>query len=162
MIAWKGAGNDNISVALVSRFADSQGNFGIEGLTNKVILGETSSNAPALASDGRRLFLAWKGSGNDNLNTIVSLDDGASFSGKYTSPETSDAGVSLVGSALPFGSRTPSSCHRLIGNETLMCRVAWQLPARGATSRAIRLAASGVTLTSRPHRWSAVQPCPFK
>jgi hypothetical protein len=37
-------------------------------LVNKVILGDTTDQAPALVSHFGCLFLAWKGSGNENLN----------------------------------------------------------------------------------------------
>ncbi|HEV2387204.1 MAG TPA: glycoside hydrolase family 18 protein [Candidatus Acidoferrales bacterium] len=96
MIAWKGSGNDNLNVAEVGFFADSQGKFGIEGLANKIVLGDTADGSPALASHDGRLFLAWKGSGNDNLNVMFSSDGGATFSGKYVSPETSDAAPALA------------------------------------------------------------------
>mgnify|MGYP001438362551 CR=1 FL=1 len=95
-LAWKGSGNDNLSVAQVSFFANNQGGFGIAGLTNKIILGETGSNSPTLASLDGRLFLAWKGSGNDNLSIMFSTDNGASFGGKYIAGETSDASPALV------------------------------------------------------------------
>ena len=39
---------------------------------NKVVLGDTSSQNPAIASLGGRLFIAWKGSGNDHLNVMFS------------------------------------------------------------------------------------------
>ena len=43
---------------------------------------ETSDDAPALASDGTSLFIAWKGSGNDNLNVAqVALDPAGSPTG---------------------------------------------------------------------------------
>ena len=104
MIAWKGSGNANLSVAQVGLFADSKGDFGIEALTNKTILSDTSDNAPALVSADRRLFLAWKGSGNDNLSVMFSGDNGASFGGKYISPETSSAAPALAsdGSQIPI------------------------------------------------------------
>jgi hypothetical protein len=96
-IAWKGSGNDNLSVAQVGLFADSQGGFGIEGLTNKIILGDTSSAGPALASQSGVMFLAWKGSGNvRNLSVMFSSNNGASFGGKNISNETSDAAPALV------------------------------------------------------------------
>jgi hypothetical protein len=67
-IAWKGSGNDNLNIAEVSLFANTAGGFGIEGLVNKVTVGDTSPRAPGLTSDNGRLFITWKGDGNDNLN----------------------------------------------------------------------------------------------
>jgi hypothetical protein len=60
------------------------------------VLSDTSEAAPALASHNGRLFLAWKGSGNDNLNLMFSDDNGASFRGKMTFPETSSHGPALT------------------------------------------------------------------
>jgi len=67
-IAWKGDGNDNLNIAQVALFANSAGGFGIEGLINKVTVGDTSPRAPGLTSHDRSLFITWKGDGNDNLN----------------------------------------------------------------------------------------------
>jgi hypothetical protein len=55
----------------------------------KRTLGDTSPRSPALASLNGQLFIAWKGDGNDNLNVMVSGDNGQTFGGKFTSPETS-------------------------------------------------------------------------
>ncbi len=44
---------------------------------------------PSLASLNGRLYIAWKGDGNDNLNVMCSADNGLTFGGKFTSPETS-------------------------------------------------------------------------
>ena len=71
-------------MAKVTLFGNTAGGFGIEGLEDKVVLGETSEAAPALASHNGRLFLGWKGSGNDALNLAFS-DDGVSFGGKRPS-----------------------------------------------------------------------------
>ena len=38
---------------------------------------------------GGRLYLAWKGDGNNNLNVMSSSDFGRTWGPKYTSPETS-------------------------------------------------------------------------
>ena len=59
------------------------------GFLNKVTLGDMSPVSPALASFKGRLYLAWKDSGNNNLNVMYSTDDGKTFGNKYTSPETS-------------------------------------------------------------------------
>jgi hypothetical protein len=64
------------------------GNF-ITGFTNKVTLSDTSQLTPTLASNNGRLYLGWKGDGNDWLNVENSANNGASFAGKYTSFETS-------------------------------------------------------------------------
>ena len=44
-------------------------------LEDKVVLDDSSGEAPALASHGGRLFLAWKGSGNPQLNAMFSDDN---------------------------------------------------------------------------------------
>src|SRR5262249_23152404 len=69
-IAWKGSSNDHLNVARVAVSGGPLGdpNFKIEGLVDKQILGDTTSSAPSLLSSGGVLFIAWKGSGNDNLN----------------------------------------------------------------------------------------------
>lgn len=98
-LAWTGEGNEQLNVAKVALFASTAGAFGIEGLEDKIVLGDTSEATPALASHGGRLFLAWKGSGNDNINMLVSGDGGASFHGKRVLDETSSRGPSLVSHA---------------------------------------------------------------
>jgi hypothetical protein len=97
-IAWKGSGNDNISVAVVNR--SSSGSHDIESISNKVILSDTTDASPAIASHNGNLYLAFKGSGNDNLNVMVSTDNGASFSDarKHISAETSSDSPALVSS----------------------------------------------------------------
>jgi Astacin (Peptidase family M12A) len=70
----------------------------ITGLANKVALADTSDRSPAIASDGiGRIFIAWKGSGNENLNLMVSRDGGLTFTGKFVSAETSDDSPALMG-----------------------------------------------------------------
>jgi hypothetical protein len=86
-IAWKGDGNDHLNVARVD--LDASG-FPTK-LSNKVTLGDTSPLSPALASAGGNLYLAWRGDGNDQLNVMVSPDNGRSFGAKFTSGETSSA-----------------------------------------------------------------------
>ncbi|HET9183812.1 MAG TPA: hypothetical protein VFP59_16900, partial [Candidatus Angelobacter sp.] len=75
---------DNLNVAQVLLSGDS-----ITGFANKVILGDTSPVNPSLASLSGRLFLGWKGDGNNFLNVMFSTDNGHSFGHKYTSPERS-------------------------------------------------------------------------
>jgi hypothetical protein len=64
--------------------------------SQKVILGDTGPLSPSVASFSGNLYLAWKGDGNDNLNVMVSTDNGRSFGGKMTSPETSDDVLALA------------------------------------------------------------------
>ncbi|MEO6502436.1 MAG: sialidase family protein [Jatrophihabitantaceae bacterium] len=67
----------------------------IGGLSN-VVLGESSDAGPAVASYNGRLFLAWRGSGNPQLNMSVSNDGGASFGGKRVFGDTSPFAPALV------------------------------------------------------------------
>jgi hypothetical protein len=92
-IAFKGSGNDNINVAVVQRSAD--GNQ-VVSLANKIILNETTDVSPALASHNGALYLAFKGSGNENINVMVSTDNGGSFARKHISPETTDEAPTLA------------------------------------------------------------------
>jgi hypothetical protein len=68
-LAWKGSGNDQLNVAEVG-LAEGPSGFGITGLFNKVVLGETSDNGPALASHGQRLAVGWRGQSNDQVNVL--------------------------------------------------------------------------------------------
>ncbi|MED2693805.1 hypothetical protein [Bacillus toyonensis] len=88
-IAWTGRGEGNLNVAKVVFFGNTAGGFGIEGLEDKVVLNDTSEQSPSLASHNDRLYLSWKGAGNDNLNLMFSDDNGANFHGKKTFKETS-------------------------------------------------------------------------
>ena len=60
----------------------------IPSLIGQVVLGETSSNSPALASLNGLIYLAWTGVGNNELNVNCSANYGASFVGKATSADT--------------------------------------------------------------------------
>jgi hypothetical protein len=62
---------------------------------SKQTLGDTSPRSPALASLNGRLYIAWKGHGNDNLNVMYSTDNGQTFGHKFTSPETSPEAPAL-------------------------------------------------------------------
>ena len=69
---------------------------GVMAITGQqTVLGDTSPVSPSLASLGGRLYIAWKGDGNDNLNVMYSADNGATFGNKYTSPETSPKAPAL-------------------------------------------------------------------
>lgn len=96
MLAWKGSGNENINTARVTVFGNTAGGFGIDGLTQKLTLNETTEEAPALATHDGRIFLAFKGAGNDALNMMVSRDAGASFGAKRTFSDSSDRAPTLA------------------------------------------------------------------
>ncbi len=95
-LSWAGRGNEKLNVAKVRFFADTVGGFGIDGLDDKVVLSDSSGSAPALASHDGRLFLAWKGSGNPQLNMMFSDDNGASFRGKKVFDDTSPHSPALA------------------------------------------------------------------
>ncbi len=90
-IAWTGEGDGELNVARINLFGNTAGGFGIEGIEQKRVLGDTSDFAPAIASHNGRLFLAWTGMGAHKLNLIFSDDNGASFKGKRTFTDSSDA-----------------------------------------------------------------------
>jgi hypothetical protein len=93
---WKGSGNDNLNVAIVALVSNG-GGFGIDGFSQKTTLGETSDFSPALASQNGRLWLAFRGSGNENLNIIASDDAASTFVDKRVSFETSTDAPCLTG-----------------------------------------------------------------
>jgi hypothetical protein len=64
-------------------------------LANKDTLGDTSPLSPMLASLNGRLYLTWRGDGNDNLNVMVSTDNGRTFGNKFVSGETSQQAPTL-------------------------------------------------------------------
>jgi hypothetical protein len=59
-------------------------------------LGDTSPLTPALASLNGNMYIAWKGDGNDNLNVMVSTDNGQTFGNKFISSETSPQAPALA------------------------------------------------------------------
>lgn len=95
-LAWTGRGNEKVNVARVITIGTAPGAFVVGP---KLVLGDTSGAAPALASHNGRLFLAWKGSGNDNLNLMFSEDDGATFRGKTTFGDSSSHAPSVASHA---------------------------------------------------------------
>ncbi|WP_226990808.1 DUF3344 domain-containing protein [Methanosarcina acetivorans] len=99
---------DNITAGQSSTLAYSKGSgsykttlatlkvkYETPGFSNKVTLGDTSPVSPTLASLNGRLYLAWKGDGNNNLNVMYSADNGMTFGNKYTSSETSPESPAL-------------------------------------------------------------------
>jgi hypothetical protein len=83
--AWRGDGNSNLNVQRI--ILDSTGNVSTFG--SKVTLPETSDDSPCIASFNGLLFVAWRGSGNTNLN-VASETANLSFGNKITSSNTSD------------------------------------------------------------------------
>ena len=65
-------------------------------LRNKAVLGDTSSDSPTLTSQNGMLFLGWKGDGNNNLNVMLSSNNGGGFGNKFTSSESSDKAPALA------------------------------------------------------------------
>jgi hypothetical protein len=94
-LTWRGSGNENLNIARVRCFASTFGAFGIDGLDNKVTLCETSDFSPALGSVEGVPYLAWRGSGNEDLSIIAS-SDGQSFSDKRISLESSSDAPALA------------------------------------------------------------------
>jgi hypothetical protein len=92
-IAWTGNGSNQLNVAVI----DTDLTQGVAlGISSKIVLGESSSTGPSLAALNGYLFLSWKGSGNDNLNVAVSLDNATTFTGKMTSGETSPESTAMA------------------------------------------------------------------
>jgi hypothetical protein len=94
-LGWTGEGGGGLNLAKV-RLSGVGGGFGIEGLEDKVVLSDSSDAGPALASHCGRLFLAWRGSGNPQLNLLFSDDGGATFRGKRVFSDTSPHGQTLA------------------------------------------------------------------
>lgn len=68
----------------------------VQGLGPIMTSGQTSDQAPAIAALRGRIYVAWKGSNNTQLNVMFSTDGGRSFRGAFTSRQQSDSAPSLV------------------------------------------------------------------
>src|SRR5438270_2562960 len=65
-------------------------------IVNKtIIFHDTSPKTPSITSFNGRLYIAWKGNGNDFLNVMYSDDNGVTFGHKFTSNETSPEAPAL-------------------------------------------------------------------
>lgn len=95
LLAWTGRGAGKLNVAGVAAIGTTTGGFRITGIDDHVVLADTSAASPALASQYDRVFLAWKGSGNDALNLAVS-PEGTRFGAVATLTETSHHGPALA------------------------------------------------------------------
>src|SRR5207249_3816642 len=93
LLAWTGPGDGRLNVAPITLSASGSG---IEDIANAVVLSDTSSDAPALASHDGRLFLAWKGLDDNRLNVMFSDDGGRTFKGKRIVSATSDRAPALA------------------------------------------------------------------
>ncbi|MGM1049416.1 MAG: hypothetical protein ACQEXX_25225 [Bacillota bacterium] len=94
-LSWTGSGNERLNIAKVYT-TEALDIYGIESFEDKVVLGDTSEQSPALVSHNGELILAWKGTGNDKLNLIFSNDGGKSFHGRKTFDETSHHAPALA------------------------------------------------------------------
>jgi hypothetical protein len=65
------------------------------GIEEKVTLDDTSPVSPALTSFNGRLYIGWKGDGNNFLNVMYSNDNAKTFGNKHTSTERSPEPPSL-------------------------------------------------------------------
>ena len=72
--SWLDPSDHAINIAKVQHTA-VLGVDGVEGLAGKVRLGQFSDGTPALAARENRLLLAWRGSGNTQLNVAVFKHD---------------------------------------------------------------------------------------
>ncbi|MER5615470.1 hypothetical protein, partial [Streptomyces sp. NPDC002215] len=98
-LAWTGL-DERLNVAKSVLFASTAGAFGIDGLLeDHVVLDESSKKGPALASHNNRLWLAWRGSGNEQLNLAFSDDNGAHFHGTRTFADASEHAPALASHA---------------------------------------------------------------
>jgi hypothetical protein len=97
-IGWKGSGNENLNLATCDFVGNSGGQFlGLDGvLANKVTLDDTTERGPAVAVMNRRVFLAWKGAGNDQLNIISTDMWGNDVRDKTTFEDASDQAPALA------------------------------------------------------------------
>jgi hypothetical protein len=94
-LAWTGTDN-HLNVRKVKLSTDAVGGLVIEGLEFRETLGDMSKEGPALASHGERVFLAWRGVNDLQLNIMFSQDNGATFVGKKMLGDFSDHNPALT------------------------------------------------------------------
>lgn len=83
-----------LSLALVGGAATVQAQA--YGLAGKYTSFETTNKGPSIAALDGRIYMAWKGDGNQLLNVMVSHDGGRQFGHKLTSGDTSGSAPSLA------------------------------------------------------------------
>lgn len=91
-LGWTGTGDHKLNVARF-QFDLAAHRFGLD---RKVTLADSSESGPSLASLRGRLFLAWRGTGENKLNISFSEDGGTTFAGKGTYEESSSHQPSLT------------------------------------------------------------------
>jgi Peptidase A4 family len=90
-----GSGSNDVLQAGIEQSVDARGNASYVAwyewfcAVRKQTLGDTSPTSPSLATLNGRMYIAWIGDGNDQLNVMVSTDAGQTFHGKLVSHETS-------------------------------------------------------------------------
>lgn len=94
-LGWRASDESALTVAKVQHTAVF-GVDGVEGVTDTVTLGQSSDDSPALAVAGPQVILAWRGSGNKQLNVAVSTDGGLTFPAVITLDDSSDLGPALA------------------------------------------------------------------
>jgi len=133
-------------IAWFEWFAPGQLGGTIDDISNnKLVLGDTSPVSPSLASCAGNLYLAWKGDGNDNLNVMVSTDNGASFGNKMVSPETSDDSPALASDLTTLYIAWKGS-----GNDNLNVATVALDPGSGAPTGIVNKTILGETSPVRP------------
>ena len=96
-----GQGSDDVLQAGVEHDVDARGNTDYFAWyewycrVGKTTLNELSGSRPALAALNGNIYIAWSGTGNNQLNVAVSTDRGVSFGQKLVSGETSPTSPSL-------------------------------------------------------------------
>jgi GH18 family chitinase len=90
-VAWLGSGNEiNVASLIVSIGANE-----VEALGQTFPSPGASDSAPALASDGSRLIVAWRGE-FDAINVSVLLGNGETWTGNYVSGFSTEAPPALA------------------------------------------------------------------
>jgi hypothetical protein len=94
-LGWREPDKSAVTVAEVER-TGFFGVDGVEGVTGTVKLAQFSDASPALAMLSPWVILAWRGSGNPQLNVAVSTDGGVTFPAVTTLGDTSKFGPALA------------------------------------------------------------------
>lgn len=116
-LAWKGDGNNSLNLLFSNDMNVSQTGQPVFG--NKIVSGETSQQAPSVASDGvSTILIAWMGVGNDEINIAQVTSDLTGLTGKVTLTETT-----LLSPAISFAGENFILAWKGDGNNVLNFRV---------------------------------------